>query len=47
LSFPGARLLHFTDRSVADIDYEQTEHYRLTRDFLNNRERYFRLLFEE
>ncbi|MBD2866757.1 AAA family ATPase [Paenibacillus oceani] len=47
LSFPGARLLHFTDRSVADIEYEQTEHYRLTRDFLNNRERYFRLLFEE
>ena len=29
------------------VDYEDTEHFRLMRDFLNHRERFFRELFRE
>ena len=29
------------------VVYEDTEHYQITRDFLNNRERYFKHLFSE
>lgn len=47
LSLPGARILAFSDRGIEAIDYRETEHYRLTRDFLNAPERFFRHLFEE
>jgi predicted ATPase len=30
---------------ISEVRYEDTEHFSLTRDFLNNRERYFRELF--
>jgi predicted ATPase len=46
LSLPGARVLSFSDRGIEEVDYRQTEHYTLTRDFLNAPERYFRHLFE-
>jgi predicted ATPase len=45
LAYPGAELLHFTESSIAPIVYEDTDHYRITRDFLNDRDRYFRMLF--
>ncbi|BBH22919.1 ABC transporter ATP-binding protein [Paenibacillus baekrokdamisoli] len=45
LAYPGAKLLHFSERNISEIEYEATDHYNLTRDFLNNRERYFRTLF--
>ncbi|MCR8644438.1 AAA family ATPase [Paenibacillus sp. N1-5-1-14] len=47
MAYPNAVLYHFTDSGVETIDYEQTDHYLLTKDFLNNRERYFRMLFED
>jgi predicted ATPase len=47
MSYPNAQILQFTDRTIEHVGYEETEHYNLTRDFLNNRERYFRTLFEE
>jgi predicted ATPase len=45
LAYPGARIYHFGSEGIASIAYEDTEHYRLTRDFLNARERYFKHLF--
>lgn len=47
MAYPKAALLHFTDRGITGLQYEETEHYQLTRDFLNNRERYFRAIFSE
>jgi predicted ATPase len=47
LAYPGARIVHFGDQGIARIDYEETEHYRVTRDFLAAPERYFKHLFEE
>lgn len=45
LSLPGARVLAFTDQGIETVDYRDTEHFRLTRDFLNAPERYFRHSF--
>jgi predicted ATPase len=46
LSLPGARVLSCDDSGIHEVDYRETEHFRLTRDFLNAPERYFRHLFE-
>lgn len=47
MSYPNARILHFTDAGIEAASYEETEHYTLTKDFLDHRERYFRELFDE
>jgi len=47
LCLPGARVLSFDDGVIREVAYDETEHFRLTRDFLNNPERYFRYLFAE
>jgi predicted ATPase len=41
LACPGAQLLSFDGTTVEEITYEETEHYKLYRDFLNDRERFF------
>lgn len=33
--------------ALSEVDYRETEHFRLTRDFLNAPERFFRHLLEE
>lgn len=45
LSYPGAVLLSLDGDGIREIDYRDTDHYRVTRDFLNAPERYFRHLF--
>jgi predicted ATPase len=47
LTLPGSRVLSLDGGSLAEIDYRETEHFRLTRDFLNAPERFFRHLLEE
>lgn len=44
LAFPGARIYSFDDASITDVPWDQTDHVRLTRDFLANPERYLRNL---
>jgi len=46
LAYPGATLLDF-DNGMREIAYEDTDHFRLTRDFLNEPERYFEYLFRD
>ena len=46
LTFPGARVLSLDDAVIREVSYEDTEHYRLTRDFLNAPDRYFRHLLD-
>jgi predicted ATPase len=45
LTLPGATVLSIEDRQIREVNYRETEHYQLTRDFLNAPERYHRHLF--
>lgn len=45
MAYPGAAIYHASAHGLAAVDYEETEHVRLTRDFLENREAFLRRLF--
>ncbi|HEY4884495.1 MAG TPA: hypothetical protein VII08_12755 [Myxococcales bacterium] len=45
LAYPDAIIYGLGANGVTRVAYEDTEHYALTRDFLQNRERYLRRLF--
>jgi predicted ATPase len=47
MAYPGALIYHFSVDGIAPIAYEDTQHYQVTRDFLNNRDQYFAHLFED
>lgn len=47
LAYPGAVLFSLDGDSIREIAYRDSEHYLVTRDFLNSPERYFRHLFRE
>jgi len=38
LAYPNARIYQFAADGIAEIKYTDTEHYRITRDFLNRHE---------
>ncbi|MBS2026713.1 MAG: AAA family ATPase [Deltaproteobacteria bacterium] len=46
MAYPGALLYSLSERGIEQVEYEQTEHFALTRDFLLDRERYLRRIFE-
>ena len=39
LAYPHAKILQFDKSGISEIHYEDTEHYRVTQDFLNNYKR--------
>lgn len=45
LTLPGATVLSIEEGQLRQVSYRDTEHYQLTRDFLNAPERYHRYLF--
>lgn len=47
LAYPSALLYELSEGGIAAVKYEDTEHYRLTRDFLLHRDRFFHELFKE
>ena len=47
LCLPGARVLAFEDGAITPTPYQDTEHYQLTRRFLNDPDAYFRHLFAD
>ncbi len=44
LAYPGAKIYQLGADGIASVRYDQTEHVSLTRDFLNDRERFMRRL---
>jgi predicted ATPase len=46
MAYPDAQILLLTEQGIQRVAYEETEHFRVTRDFLNNRERTLKVLFE-
>ncbi|HZJ64931.1 MAG TPA: AAA family ATPase [Kofleriaceae bacterium] len=45
MAYPGALLYQLDAAGIAPVRYQDTEHYRITRDFLADPERYFKHLF--
>ena len=47
LCLPGARILSFDNGTIEPVDVRDTDHFQITRDFLNDPDRFFRYLFAE
>ena len=46
MAYPDSLILHFTASGIAPIAYEETEHFKVTRAFLNRRELMLKELME-
>jgi len=47
MSYPNATILSFDGDTIEPVEYEETEHYRITKAFLGNPERYLKELFDD
>ncbi|MBI3776922.1 MAG: AAA family ATPase [Gammaproteobacteria bacterium] len=47
LAYPGATLYQFEDAGIREVAYRETDHYLVTKEFLNGPERILRYLFSE
>ncbi|CAM4441229.1 AAA family ATPase [Paenibacillus tarimensis] len=47
MGYPDAEIISFDTSPISAVDYEETDHYQLTRRFLENRSAVFRHLFED
>lgn len=47
MSYPRAKIFEFDQSGYHEVKFEDTEHYRITRDFLNNYERRLKYLLAE
>ena len=46
MAYPDAHIYSFSTKGIEQIAYENTEHYRVTRDFLANPQRMLKFLME-
>ncbi len=47
MAYPGALIYHFSENGIEPIDYKDTEHYTITKEFLNKPDKMLRYLFED
>lgn len=47
LAYPNAKILSFDATGITEVAYEDTEHYTITRDFLNHYPRRLQQLFQD
>lgn len=47
MAYPDATIYSFTATGIERVEYEQTEHFRVTRDFLNRREKMLAILLSD
>lgn len=47
MAYPGAEIFQFSEEGIQAVDYRETEHYQVTRRFLEDPERMLRYLLEE
>ncbi len=45
MAFPGAQILELSEDGIKSVDYTQTEHFKITKDFMENPERMLHYLF--
>jgi len=46
MTFPNAQILEFSQYGIKSVKYQDTEHFRLTKDFLENPEKMLHYLLE-
>jgi len=46
MAYPNARIYQLGPSGIERVAYEDTEHFRITRDFLSSPERFFKTLFQ-
>jgi predicted ATPase len=46
MSYPYAQLFYFSEDGLKETEYTETEHYQITKNFLNCPDRYFKYLFD-
>ncbi|WP_163100655.1 AAA family ATPase [Peribacillus alkalitolerans] len=47
LGYPDATILNFDDGEISEIDYEKTDHYQITKYFLDQRERFLKEILKD
>ena len=47
MAYPGAEVLYLTQDGIKSVSYQQTEHYRITKQFLNAPEQMCKYLFAD
>jgi predicted ATPase len=47
LSYPYSQIYLFEEGGVKNVKYEETEHYQVTRDFLNKPDKMLKILLDE
>lgn len=47
MAFPDADIFEIKEKGIENTPFEETEHYKVTKNFLDNPERTFRHLFED
>jgi predicted ATPase len=47
MAYPGALIYHISESGIEEVEYQETEHYQITRTFLANPERLLRELFRD
>lgn len=47
MSYPNARILRFDNDGITPVDYTDTEHFLITRDFLADHRRALRRLLHD
>ena len=47
MAYPDAEIFQLSQDGIDSIDYTETEHYQVTKDFLSNREKMLRILMED
>ena len=47
MTFPNAEIYQLTEEGIASVTYDQTEHFQLTKRFMETPDRMLRYLFDE
>ena len=47
MAFPEAQIYEFSENGIKSVSYKETEHYRLTKQFLENPERMLKYLLDD
>ena len=47
MSYPNASIIEFSDLGFKDVNYKETEHYLITKEFINNSDKMYKYLFED
>jgi len=45
LAYPNADIFLLDENGISQVKYEETEHYQITKGFLDNPDKYFKMLF--